>query len=124
MAEVAGDCNGGHRQAVERVILSMHQSLDTGMSLEEMSRAAFISPFHFNRIFHKLVGIPPCHYLSALRLQTAKRLLISTQELIIDVCLDVGFTSPGTFSRRFKDQVGLAPRQFRRLACRLRGLLP
>lgn len=105
-----------HRRAVERVILSMHDSLESGMSLDDMAREAFISPFHFNRVFRRVVGIPPSHYLSALRIETAKRLLAATEERIIDVCLDVGFTSPGTFSRRFKDMVGLSPREFRHLA--------
>jgi AraC-like DNA-binding protein len=126
MPEAAGGWVGSksdasHRRAIERVILSMHDSLDTGMSLKDMARAAFISPFHFNRIFRKRVGIPPSHFLGALRIQAAKRLLASTEERIIDVGLDVGFTSPGTFSRRFKTLVGLAPRQFRRLAVRLIG---
>lgn len=121
MAEATYTWNGratesSHRQAVERVILSMQHNLDTGMSLQEMAKAAFISPFHFNRIFHKLVGIPPSHFQSALRIQAAKRLLAATDNRVIDVCLDVGFTSPGTFSRRFKDFVGMSPRQFRRLA--------
>jgi AraC family transcriptional regulator len=113
-----------HRPAIERVIQSMHHRLDTGMSLEDMARVAFISPFHFNRLFRQSVGIPPGHFLAALRIQAAKRLLAFTEDRIINVCLDVGFTSPGTFSRRFKDQVGLAPLQFRRLARRLRELLP
>lgn len=111
-----GDRESSHRKAVERVILSMHDCLGEDLSLEDMSRQAFISPFHFNRIFRRVVGIPPIHFLSALRIQAAKRMLAATEERIIDICFEVGFTSPGTFSRRFKELVGLCPLQFRRLA--------
>lgn len=107
-----------HRKAVERVIHAMHDGLGEDMSLEDMSRQAFISPFHFNRIFRRVVGIPPIHFLSALRIQAAKRMLVATEQRVIDICLEVGFTSPGTFSRRFKELVGLGPLQFRRLAAR------
>jgi AraC family transcriptional regulator len=121
MTDKADVCEGSqkdsnHNRTIERVILSMHDGLDSEMSLEDMSRAAFISPFHFNRIFRKAVGIPSCHFLSALRIQAAKRLLASTEERIIDVCLDSRLHQPRHLSRRFKELVGLAPRKFRRLA--------
>jgi AraC family transcriptional regulator len=116
---IEGGTQSSHRRAIERVILAMHHRLDSGLSMDEMARTAFISPFHFNRIFRQVVGIPPSHFLSALRIQMAKRLLASTGDRIIDICLDVGFTSPGTFSRRFKHLVGLPPRQFRRFAGRI-----
>jgi AraC family transcriptional regulator len=108
-----------HDEAIERVIRIMHESLDRRIKLEDLGRAAYISPFHFNRIFHSVVGIPPVHFLSALRIHEAKRLLIRTQRKVIDICYDVGFTSPGTFSRRFRDYVGLAPNHLRSLASRL-----
>ncbi len=110
-----------HQEAIERVIRIMHDNLDRRMKLDDLGRAAYISPFHFNRIFHGVVGIPPGHFLSALRIQEAKRLLIQSQKKVIDICYDVGFTSPGTFSRRFRDYVGLSPNHLRFLARRLAG---
>jgi AraC-like DNA-binding protein len=105
-----------HVQAVSRVILSMHDRLEAGMSMQEMAQLACISPFHFNRIFHRVVGLPPHQFLTALRFRAAKNLLSTTRRRIIDICLEVGFSSPGTFSRRFTDLVGLSPREFRMLA--------
>lgn len=110
-----------HLKAIERVILLMHDNLDRRMKLDDLGRAAYISPFHFNRIFHSVVGIPPGHFLSALRIQAAKRLLVQSEKKVIDICYDVGFTSPGTFSRRFRDYVGLSPNHLRFLARRLFG---
>lgn len=105
-----------HRLAVERAVLAMRDRLEEDLTLKDLASKAFISPYHFNRIFKQLVGIPPCQFLGALRLQEAKRLLLSTHLSITDICFQVGYSSLGTFTRRFTSLVGLSPRQFRALA--------
>src|SRR5258707_14891588 len=97
-----------HHRAVERVISAMHQRLDEDFSLEEMANLAYMSPFHFNRIFRQLTGVPPCQFMSALRLESARRLLLTTQLSVTDVCFEVGYSSLGTFIRRFTDLLGLS----------------
>jgi hypothetical protein len=81
-----------------------------------MSRIAYISPYHFNRIFRQVTGIPPNQFFYALRLENAKRLLLTTNTSVTDVCFDVGYNSLGTFIRRFTGLVGLSPSRFRSLA--------
>lgn len=105
-----------HCGAVERVIRVMHERLDEPLSLHDMARIAFISPYHFNRVFRQITGIPPCQFLYALRLQKAKRLLLTTEVSVTDVCFDVGYNSLGTFIRRFTDLIGISPSRFRALA--------
>lgn len=105
-----------HRRAVERVIDAMHRRKDQNFSLEEMADIAFMSPYHFNRTFRQLTGIPPCQFMSALRLEMAKRLLLTTELSVTDVCFEVGYNSLGTFIRRFTDLLGASPRTLRRLA--------
>lgn len=105
-----------HRQAVERVILAMREHLDEFMSLKDMAKIAYISHFQFNRIFHQITGIPPVQFLYALRLNTAKQLLLKTNRSVTDVCYEVGYNSLGTFTTRFTQLVGVSPRRLRRLA--------
>lgn len=105
-----------HRRAVERVIDAMRRRKDQNFSLEEMADIAFMSPYHFNRTFRQLTGIPPCQFMSALRLESAKRLLLTTELSVTDVCFEVGYNSLGTFIRRFTDLLGASPRKLRRLA--------
>ena len=107
-----------HREAVERVIRMMHDRLDEPLTLQEMSKTAYISPYHFNRIFRQITGIPPNQFFYALRLETAKRLLLTTNTNVTDVCFDVGYNSLGTFIRRFTALVGLSPGHFRSFAGR------
>lgn len=115
-AETLPATANAHYEAVKRVIEAMHERLDEPFSLNDMSKIAYVSPYHFNRIFHQLTGIPPCQFLYALRLETAKRLLLTTHVSVTNVCLDVGYNSLGTFIRRFTGLVGISPSRFRSLA--------
>src|SRR5437763_15510695 len=78
MHDVRRSTIAAHHEAVERVIRMMHHSLDEPLTLQEMSRIAYISPYHFNRIFRQITGIPPKQFLYALRVETAIRLLLTT----------------------------------------------
>src|ERR1700716_965915 len=99
MRDVRPATTAAHHEAVERVIQTMHDRLDEPLTLHEMSRIAYISPYHFNRIFRQITGIPPNQFFYALRLETAKRLLLTTNTSVTDVCFDVGYNSLGTFIR-------------------------
>ena len=105
-----------HAQAVERVIQAMHTHLPELLTLEDLASIACLSPFHFNRIFRRLIGIPPGEFLSALRFQMARRLLLTTSLSVTDICFEVGYTSIGSFTSRFTRFVGLSPRLLRQRA--------
>lgn len=108
-----------HQRAVERVITSARGRLSEPFSLREMSRVAYLSTFHFNRVFHQITGLPPAKFISAMRLDEAKRLLLNTGLSITDISFEVGYNSLSTFTRRFNQRVGLGPREFRYLAERI-----
>jgi AraC family transcriptional regulator len=103
-------------QAVERAIQAMHTHLDELLTLEDLASVAYLSPYYFNRVFHRLIGIPPGEFLSALRFQAARRLLLTTPLSVTDICFEVGFTSMGSFTSRFTQRVGLSPRLLRQRA--------
>lgn len=105
-----------HSPMVERVVQAMRARLSEPLSLDEMAEIACLSPFHFNRTFRSLTGLPPGEFLAALRMDAAKRLLLTTPLSVTDVCFDLGYASLGTFASRFKQMVGLSPVQLRQLA--------
>ena len=84
--------------------------------LDEMARIAYLSPFYFNRIFRQLTGVPPRRFHTALRIDAAKRLLLTTDLSVTEMCLEVGYQSLGTFTTHFHELVGVSPRALRRLA--------
>lgn len=105
-----------HRLAVERVLHAMRERIHEPLSLEDMADIALLSPYHFCRIFHRIVGIPPGEFLAALRLAEAQRLLLMTSLSVTDICFELGYASLGSFTTRFTQLVGLPPRHLRNLA--------
>jgi AraC-like DNA-binding protein len=111
---------------VEQVVWWMREHLGEELSMEEMAARAGVSPFHFLRTFRRFTGVTPALFLSALRLEEAKRLLLTTERSVTDICFDVGYNSLGTFTTRFTQFVGLSPARLRRLGSgfRLEVLAP
>lgn len=105
-----------YHRAVERVIAHLAAGLAESHTLEDMADIAMISPFHFNRIFREVVGLSPVRYLYAMRIEEAKRLILTTPLKIIDICYAVGYNSLGSFNKRFVSLVGCSPRRIRSLA--------
>ena len=103
-------------EAVHRVIVEMRSRLSEPLNLKGMAEIAYFSPFHFNRVFKELTGVPPIQFLYALRLQRAKELLQATDLSVTNICLEVGYNSLGSFTNRFTELVGLSPNAYRRFS--------
>src|SRR5262249_28857866 len=80
-----------------------------------MAEIACLSPFHFHRVFRALTGPSAGELLAALRLEAAKRLVLTTALSVTEVCFALGYASPGTFTTRFTQLVGLSPLRLRHL---------
>lgn len=111
-----------HRRSISRVVRAMGERLARPMSNAEMAEIACFSPCHFNRLFHRVTGIPPIQFHYALRIARAKELLATSDLCITDICYEVGYNSLGTFISRFNELVGLSPSGFRRFARRIDGM--
>ncbi|MEV8610954.1 helix-turn-helix transcriptional regulator [Amycolatopsis sp. NPDC051373] len=85
------------------------------LTLEDVADHVRYSPFHLARAFERQVGLPPGKFLAAQRFQLAKELLLDTGEKVVDICHEVGFSAPGTFTTRFTAAVGVSPHRFRQL---------
>ncbi|WP_445317871.1 helix-turn-helix domain-containing protein [Micromonospora sp. ZYX-F-536] len=94
----------------------MRENMGEQLTVDDMARAALFSKFHFTRIFQRVTGVSPGRFLSALRLQQAKHLLVTTSLKVADISLMVGYNSVGTFSARFSRSVGMPPTTYRRRA--------
>ena len=104
-----------HRRAILKVLPFMRERLSEEIDLGQLAEVAIMSPYHFLRTFREHTGVSPARFLGALRVETAKRLLIETDDSILDICLGIGYSSLGSFSTRFTEMVGLAPGRFRQL---------
>jgi AraC family transcriptional regulator len=98
---------------IRRAVELMHTHIASDLPLEELAAAAYLSPFHFARLFKKLTGATPHSYLAALRAARAQALLAETDLSITEVAARVGYSSSSHFSKAFRRATGLTPRAFR-----------
>ncbi|WP_274365087.1 helix-turn-helix transcriptional regulator [Paenibacillus thermotolerans] len=98
---------------IDEVIEYISRNLYDPLPLSRLAGHVSYSPYHFARIFKERMGLPPLYYVSALRLQKAKELLLHTNLSVRDIALEVGQQSLGTFTTRFAEKVGIPPSQFR-----------
>jgi AraC family transcriptional regulator len=106
---------------IRRAIELMHAHLDHELPLEEIAAAAYLSPFHFARLFKKLTGASPHAYLASLRATRAQTLLAETDLSISEVSTRVGYSSSSHFTKAFRQATGLTPRAFRKAVIRNSG---
>jgi AraC-like DNA-binding protein len=88
-----------------------HEAID----LEQISKQAFLSRFHFHRLFRLVYKRTPHQYITQKRLDKAKDLL-SQNKPVTEVCNEIGFESIGSFSVLFKKEIGFAPQYYRNMA--------
>ena len=105
------------RRAVQTALwldANAHEPVD----LARTARQAGVSPFHFLRLFARIVGVTPHQYLLRSRLRRAARALAADDRPVSDIALDVGFADLSNFVRTFHRAAGLSPRSFRQAARR------
>jgi AraC-like DNA-binding protein len=84
------------------------------LSIATVAAQAGISQFHFIRQFEAMFGTTPHQLRIQARIDRAKHMLTSDHASVTDVCLDVGFSSLGSFSSCFTRRVGMSPSDYRR----------
>jgi AraC-like DNA-binding protein len=98
---------------ISQVIEIMHRNYGSALTMRDLAEFAALSPYHFTRKFHRAVGVPPISFLTAVRIAQAKRLLLSTSLTVSAITNEVGYSSVGTFTRRFAEYVGMSPARYR-----------
>ena len=91
----------------------MDRAYTDELDIAALARIAHVSPAHFIRRFKATFGETPHRYLQRRRIERAMYLLRSSDRTVTDICMEVGFTSLGTFSRTFREIVGETPLEHR-----------
>ena len=87
---------------------------DRPLTIEDVARDAAMSPFQFIRRFDALFGATPHQFRIKSRVERAKELLALSDYSVTDVCMELGFSSLGSFSTLFAQRVGAPPSVYRR----------
>jgi AraC-like DNA-binding protein len=83
------------------------------LRVDDLARAAGLSPAHFSREFRRAFGEPPHAYLLTRRLERAAALLRTTDRSVADICFTVGLQSVGSFTTSFTRTYGMSPTAYR-----------
>jgi transcriptional regulator GlxA family with amidase domain len=81
--------------------------------VQRLARVSHVSEAHFSRSFKEAFGVPPHRYLLTRRIERATALLRDTDLPILDIALQTGWNSLGTFGRTFRDITGESPTALR-----------
>ena len=86
---------------------------DSAISLAHVAKAVHLSVSRLAHLFKEQMGITIIEYLTSVRIEHAKRLLLTTDKSCTEICFSVGYNNQSYFTRTFKELVGLTPRQFK-----------
>jgi AraC-like DNA-binding protein len=91
----------------------MDRSYADALDIAALARSVHLSRAHFIRSFRDTFGETPHRYLQRRRIERAMAFLRETDRPVSEISLDVGFLSLGTFSRTFREIVGVSPSAYR-----------
>jgi len=111
-------CRFSTREEIYRRISIAHDYIRSFYSqqiqLQEIAQIACLSPNHLLRNYAQIFGKTPHQHISELRISKAIQLLKKLEYNITDISFEVGFQNPVSFSKMFKQHVGISPMQFRK----------
>ena len=110
-------CFDVHPQTYKSLVRArdfMRHAYQGPISLPDIAAHANLSPYHFLRVHKLAYGETPHEFLTRLRIAQAKTLLARGSHNVTEACVEVGFSSLGSFSTLFNQRVGMAPSEYRR----------
>jgi len=91
----------------------VHRNLAGDISIETLAGLVELSPFHFSRMFKQSTGMSPLQFVTRERVTSAQQLIRETPRSLLEISLEVGYTSPSHFAQVFRRVVGVTPTEFR-----------
>ena len=98
----------------------IEEHLAEEIKIENLAQLASLSQFYYQRLFSRLVRKPVNEYIKLRRLARASEALLDKSKRILDIALDVGFSSHETLTRTFKSTYGMTPEEYRENPLRFR----
>lgn len=100
-------------EQIQETIDFIEDHLSEEISIDSLAKMAALSPFYYQRLFSRLVKKPVAEYIKLRRMAMATEALLQKEQRILDVALDLGFSSHEHFTRTFKDTFGMTPEEYR-----------
>lgn len=113
--ELPPEDDGKHlrEQRMRTMVDYIHQHFSQPISIQDIARSSGISKSECFRCFAGMSNMTPLEYLNEIRLLHACRLLTTTTQSVSEICYATGFSGASYFSKRFKEQYGVTPKEYR-----------
>ncbi len=98
---------------VERARSYIDYHFNKDISLDDVSREVDISPYYFSKLFKEETGKNFVEYVTEIRMNRAKELLLGSDMSMKEICSAVGYADPNYFSRTFKKNMGVTPTEYK-----------
>lgn len=113
IARLAAAGNQQENSVIARAKEYIQKNFQKDLALEEVAQEVGISPYYFSKLFKEEMKRNYSEYLTDIRIEKARELLLDRELSIKQVCVDSGYSNPNYFSRIFKKWTGLTPTEFR-----------
>jgi len=97
-------------KAIQMTINYMKKNFKEPITREKLAKLAGLSPSYYSYAFKKEIGMSPIEFLHNVRIEKAKKLLVSTNDKLKVISQNVGFNDEFYFSRIFKKRLGVSPK--------------
>ena len=114
-SEVKAQTRKLSRVELKRLCEFVESNLCEDLSLEALAAVVGMSPSRFAREFKLATGKPPHKWIMAYRLKRAKKLLARTEQPIVQIALDCGFSSQSHMTTVFSKTLGVTPNRYQQL---------
>ncbi len=101
-------------KAILPAIKYINKNYSEQINIKDLAKLCMLSETHFRRLFKNIMEMTPTHYLNKTRVIESCKYLKNTDLNIAQVALRVGFITPSTFNRNFKEFIGASPKQWRK----------
>lgn len=108
-------------QSIYKVIHYIEENYNDDLTLDELSKVASFSKYHFHRIFKSITGETLSDYIRKVRLSSTT-LKFKTDKKITQIALDSGYETNASFSKAFKKYFGITPKEFSQNVKKKKGL--
>ncbi|MGC3957888.1 MAG: AraC family transcriptional regulator [Verrucomicrobiota bacterium] len=106
---------GEDYSALAGVLQYIHAHYDEPLKIPDLAVAAGMSAYQFEQRIRKIFAITAGQFIQKVRMDAAMRRLRDTSDEIVKIALDCGYAEQSSFTRQFKQAVGLSPARYRRM---------
>ncbi|GEO27862.1 hypothetical protein AAC03nite_36470 [Alicyclobacillus acidoterrestris] len=106
--------NGQREANIERTLHILNQKFRNRVSLEDVAEQVHLNKHYLCHCFKQVTGLTINQYVTKLRVDEGKRLLLHTNKPVVVIAEEVGAGTAAQFSRMFRQQVGVSPNAYRR----------